>query len=105
MKRSNLKAPIGSFVCFVQEQESFSCFTNGDQSDVVVLRNRTGKVANVLDDFPYNCLCSIGRAGTDRLHHALEAKLVSIRIERFGYAVSVENEAIVAFERDSEVSR
>jgi hypothetical protein len=50
-------------------------------------------------------LCPIGRAGTDRLHHALDAEFVSLGVQRFGHAVGIENEAIVAFERDSEVSR
>ena len=60
--------------------------------------DRTGKVANSLDDFPYNCLRSIARTGADRLHHPLEAELISLSIKRFGHAVCVEDEAITALE-------
>src|SRR4030095_1231155 len=83
--------------------ESFSCFANGNQSDVVVLRDRTGKVANVLDDFSYNCLRPIDRAGANRLDHAIETELVSVGIKCFGHTVGVEDEAITALERDGEV--
>src|SRR5205814_7091588 len=81
----------------------FSCFADGDQCDVVVLRDRTGKLAHVLYDPLHNRLRTIVCAGADRLHHTLDAKLVSLGIKRLGYAVSVKNEAIIALERYREI--
>src|SRR5207245_7059821 len=51
LKASPLLAPIPSSSCLVQKQEFFSCFANGNQGYVVVLRCRDGKVAHVVDNF------------------------------------------------------
>src|SRR5262249_57370069 len=96
--------PSLSFLCFVQQWESFSCFSDGNQGDVIVLRKRTGKVAHILDDFLYNRLRAIVRSRADGLDHAIQAKLVSFSVERFGDTVGVENQAIIALERYREVN-
>ena len=88
----------------VQSREPFSCFADGNQSDVVVLGIRTGKIMHVIDDSLYNRLGAIGRAGADRLDRALKTEFVSFRIERFRHAVGVKDEAIIALERDGEIS-
>jgi len=81
---SRLSSDLPVAICqapgVVRSQESFSCFADGDQSDVVILGLRAGKIADVIDDSPHNCLGAITRAGPDGLDRALKAKFVSFRI-------------------------
>src|SRR5262249_7530382 len=51
----------------------------------------------------YNRLRAIVCAAANRLHHAIDAELVSIGVKRFGHTVGVENETIVAVERYREI--
>src|SRR4029077_19660873 len=71
---------ISSRLCVGQKQEFFSCLANGDHRDVIVLRCRTSKLAHIPDDFLYNRRRALVRARADRLHHTIEAELVSLRI-------------------------
>src|SRR5262245_3989563 len=92
-----------SLLLHVQEKEFSSCFADGYQGHVIVLRHRTGELSHVPDDPFYNRLRAIVRAGANRLHHAINAKLVSIGVKRLSKAVGVENETIVALERYREI--
>src|SRR6266704_379944 len=80
MKATSSTVPVASLLCFVRKQEFFSCFADGNQCHVVILRCGAGKVAHVRYDLLYNSLCAIVRAGTDRFHHALKPELVSLSI-------------------------
>src|SRR5206468_11668116 len=102
-KMSILPMLIVRRLCFVRYQKSFSCFANGNQSNVVILRERTGKIAHILDNSLHNRRRTVSRAGADRLNRAVKAEFVSFSIERFRHAVGVENEAIIALERDGEI--
>ena len=82
---------------------SFSCFPNRNHSDVVILGKRAGKVAYILDNSFYNRLGAVGRAGANRLDHAIKPEFISVGIERFRDAVGIKNQAIIALERDSEI--
>src|SRR5207247_2971189 len=87
--------PAVPSLCFARYQKSFSCLTDGNQSDVVILRMRTGKVAHVLDDSFYNRRRSASRTGAHRLSHPVDAKFFAFAIERFRDALGMEDEAIV----------
>ena len=89
----------------VHLREPFSYFADGNQSDVVVLRIRTGKITHVIDDLLYNRLGAVGRAGADGLHGAFDAKFVSVGIERFRYSIGIEDQAIIALEPDGKIAR
>ena len=47
---------------------------------------------------------SFARAGADGLDHSFGAEFIPVRVERFGDAVGVKDQAIVAFERDRKVA-
>src|SRR5207244_12135343 len=80
-------------------------FADGDSRSVIVVRRRTVRLARVLDIPLYNLLRAIVRAGANRLHHAINAILVSLGVKRLSHAVGVENEAIIALERHGEIDR
>ena len=82
--------------------EFFSCFAHGDQSDVVVLRMAAGEVADVIGQAVRLFPVLLARARLDGLIMG-PAEFVSVRIEHFGDAVGVKDEAIIG-SRDSERS-
>src|SRR4030095_7747922 len=66
---------------------------------------RTDERAKVIGQPCDDSRRSVFGARKDRFDHALEPKFVPLRVERFGDAVSVKNQAILALERQREVRR
>ena len=45
------------------------------------------------------------RAGLNGLHHPFRAEFIALRVERFGDAVGVKDQAIIAFQLDGKIAR
>src|ERR1039457_3513332 len=89
----------------IQLREFFSCLANSDQSDVVILRLRSNEIPQLVDQTRDHGRCATRRAGANALYHAVKAKFVSVCVERLGHSVRIEKQAIVPFQRESEVAR
>ena len=62
------------------------------------------EIADIISQAGDNSLCSFARACADRSEHSFGAEFISIRVEHFGDAVGVKDEAIITFERDRKVA-
>src|SRR5438067_2015986 len=86
-------------------QGFFSCFANSDQSDVIVLWLRSNEAPQLVDQTRDYSRRATRRAGANGLDNAVKAKFISVCVERFGHSIRVEKQAIVLFQRESEVAR
>jgi hypothetical protein len=83
---------------------NFSCLSNYNQSDVVILRMAAGEIADIIGQTGDNSLRSFARTGAHGSDHSFGAEFISVCVEHFGDAVGVKDEAIIAFERDGKVA-
>src|SRR6266404_2595512 len=86
-----------------RSRELFSCLSDCDQSDVVILWLRTDEVSQVVDQSCDNSRGPTRCARAHRLNHPFDAEFVSFRVNRFRHSIGIENQAIVPLERDGDV--
>jgi len=65
---------------------------------------RTDEVSQVVDQSCDDSRSAVHRTGTQRLDHPFDAEFVSFRVDRFRHSIGIEDQAIVALERDGDIA-
>jgi len=63
-----------------------------------------GEAADICGEPVDHALGSLARTRLERTDHPFRAKFISVCIERFGHAIGVKDEAIVAFEGHGKIA-
>src|SRR6266446_4498402 len=81
----------------------FSCFSNRNHGDVVVLRGRPDEVSQIIDQPRNHRLRALFCAGLNRSNRSLQSKFVPFVIEGLSNSIRVKEDAIVALKPHNDV--